>query len=281
MQPGHERWRTPLYIAARRWVVTKLLAANADVNQAPNDGATPLYIACDKGHTEVVTKLLAANADVNQADNDGATPLFIACHNGHTEIVATLLAANADVNQAKNNGITPLYIACQTATPSSSPAARSPPCRRAARRWHCAARHATTATPPGSPQAATGRCPPPRGHAEVACARATWQARRRRCQAGGVATPLERAASLHNDGTRRGRLGSAAHVRPRVGRAVRGAAATNHFYPRRHARAHRLMHVLAGHQARAPSALGPWWRRRLKHADRFLLALLAPLKGVA
>ena len=35
-----------------------------------------------EGHTEVVTKLIAANADVNQADNDGTTPLYIACQEG-------------------------------------------------------------------------------------------------------------------------------------------------------------------------------------------------------
>ena len=43
------------------------------MNQANNDGATPLHIACQEGHTEIVTKLLAANANVNQANNHGDT----------------------------------------------------------------------------------------------------------------------------------------------------------------------------------------------------------------
>ena len=59
---------------------------------------TPLWTACRNGHIEVVATLLAANADVNQADNDGVTPLFIASANGHTE-TPRLLAAKANVNQ--------------------------------------------------------------------------------------------------------------------------------------------------------------------------------------
>ena len=115
-EPGQQRGR---HAAVRRLpggphrVVAKLIAANANVNQAENDGVTPLLIACQKGHTEIVTKLIAANADVNQANNNGATPLYVACQNGRAEVVTKLIAANADVNQADNDGVTPLYIACQ------------------------------------------------------------------------------------------------------------------------------------------------------------------------
>ena len=64
-----------------------------------NDGSTPLFIACQEGHTEIVAKLLASNANVNQTRDDGVTALIIACHKGHTEVVTTLLAANATVDQ--------------------------------------------------------------------------------------------------------------------------------------------------------------------------------------
>ena len=37
-----------------------------------------------------VAKLLAANASVNHADNEGATPLLVAGQEGHTEVVAKL-----------------------------------------------------------------------------------------------------------------------------------------------------------------------------------------------
>ena len=39
------------------------------MNQADNEGDTPLYVACREGHTEGVTKLLAAGA-VNKANNE-------------------------------------------------------------------------------------------------------------------------------------------------------------------------------------------------------------------
>ena len=43
---------------------------------------------------------------MNQADNNGITPLLVACFNGHTEVAATLVDANADINQAINLGLT-------------------------------------------------------------------------------------------------------------------------------------------------------------------------------
>ena len=56
-----------------------MISVGVDVNQAKNDdGSTPLHIACHKGHIEEVTTLLAENADVNQAANDGNTPLYAA-----------------------------------------------------------------------------------------------------------------------------------------------------------------------------------------------------------
>ena len=64
---------TPLTYAARHGRaadVAALLAAGADVNEPRADGATPLYVACQKGHT--------ANADVNKAMGDGRTPLYVA-----------------------------------------------------------------------------------------------------------------------------------------------------------------------------------------------------------
>ena len=52
----------PLIVAARHGSaaeVAALLAGGADVNEPMSDGETPLFIACQEGHTEVVTKLLA------------------------------------------------------------------------------------------------------------------------------------------------------------------------------------------------------------------------------
>ena len=59
---------TPLIDAVRNGRVGVVAAMLADggygVNEPMTNGlaATPLYVACEKGHTEVVTKLIAANA---------------------------------------------------------------------------------------------------------------------------------------------------------------------------------------------------------------------------
>ena len=85
-----------------------------DVNQANEDGVTPLYYACQEGHVDVVRLLLARkDIHVNQADNDGVTPLYRACWSDHREVVNALLAhPNIDVNKAPVDGETPLWRAC-------------------------------------------------------------------------------------------------------------------------------------------------------------------------
>ena len=107
---------TPLYIASqdgRAEVVSLLLSKEGvDVNAALSDGATPLYIASQKGHTDIVNLLLnATGIEVNQAEESGGTPLYIASQNGHAEVVKLLLANGADVNKADSEGDTPLFIA--------------------------------------------------------------------------------------------------------------------------------------------------------------------------
>ncbi|CAI8042326.1 Ankyrin repeat domain-containing protein 29, partial [Geodia barretti] len=65
-----------------------------------NTGATPLYIASGKGHSEVVDILLRNGAGVDRALNDGTTPLYIASQNGHSEVVDILLRNGAGVDRA-------------------------------------------------------------------------------------------------------------------------------------------------------------------------------------
>ena len=94
-----------------------LAKQGVNVNQAADNGGTPLSIASQNGHAEVVSMLLAKQGvDVNQAKNDGATPLYIASQKGHAEVVSMLLATeDIDVNRAwKRNErelVTPLRAA--------------------------------------------------------------------------------------------------------------------------------------------------------------------------
>jgi len=79
-----------------------LLAAGATVDQATNDGATPLlFVACLEGYTEIASVLLdEGGANPNQADKDGRTPLYVACRFGNKETASVLLEGGATVDQA-------------------------------------------------------------------------------------------------------------------------------------------------------------------------------------
>ena len=48
---------------------------------------------------------------MNQAANDGMTPLFIAAQQGHIDILRVLVKAGADLDQARDNGATPVNLA--------------------------------------------------------------------------------------------------------------------------------------------------------------------------
>ena len=70
--------------------------------------------ACRDGDLNEVNELFIDGVQVNQANNNGATPLVFACHGGHLKVVKMLLAVDGILaNQANNKGWTPLNIACQ------------------------------------------------------------------------------------------------------------------------------------------------------------------------
>ena len=107
---------TPLYMAAQQGhaaVAQVLLDRGADINQAWNDGATPLYMAAQQGHAAFAQVLLDRGADINQAANDGSTPLFMTSQQGYEAVAQVLLDRGADINQAWDDGSTPLYMAAQ------------------------------------------------------------------------------------------------------------------------------------------------------------------------
>lgn len=71
---------------------TSLLDQGADVNAKFRYGATALFKAAERGHTEIVKLLLARGADVSVKDTFyNATAMTWALSNGHVETVRALL----------------------------------------------------------------------------------------------------------------------------------------------------------------------------------------------
>lgn len=89
-----------------------------NVTKANDDGKTPFYVACFRGHYDVVKELLVLGDDkigVNQAEKrNNRTPFYIACRNGDMKIVELLLnSPKVEVNEVDKNKRTPFYIACE------------------------------------------------------------------------------------------------------------------------------------------------------------------------
>ena len=91
--------------------VQALLQAGASVNEAQNDGSTPLLWAVYQVDEELVTELLRREADPNRANVFGASPLSEAARLANLPMVERLLAAGADPNIANDDGQTPLMLA--------------------------------------------------------------------------------------------------------------------------------------------------------------------------
>ncbi|OQR89186.1 kinase, partial [Thraustotheca clavata] len=105
---------TPLFIAAYHGyadIVSELMDAGANIDQANNELVTPLAIAVENGLKDIVKILVDYNANVNTVSTKGETTLYLAAKLGKPAIVSLLLEANADADMPANNGLTPLMIA--------------------------------------------------------------------------------------------------------------------------------------------------------------------------
>ena len=108
---------TPLHIAvSSRYdddtsTAEMLLSAGANVNALDRDGATPLFLACERGKTEFVRLLLSRRANPNIAIEGQYTwyPIHEACTGLHYDVVRLLLDYNADVNVRDEFGETALH----------------------------------------------------------------------------------------------------------------------------------------------------------------------------
>ena len=77
--------------------------------------AQTLNEAVKSGNKETVTKLIASKVNINEADNEGRTPLMTACSLGNIELAQILLNSGADVNATNKNNVTAMMIAADFA----------------------------------------------------------------------------------------------------------------------------------------------------------------------
>jgi len=64
----------------------------------PQDGGTPLFVACQCNHLDVVKELLERGADLHAQMVDGASPLFITAQNGHNQLLSFLIKQGAEID---------------------------------------------------------------------------------------------------------------------------------------------------------------------------------------
>lgn len=83
------------------------------VDNASDEGVTPLLAAASEGHVSILKKLLSTGkADVNAKDKEGTNSLMAAAARGHLECIQSLITAEGiDVNSQNVDGHTALMFA--------------------------------------------------------------------------------------------------------------------------------------------------------------------------
>lgn len=83
------------------------------MNAVDSNGHTPLFRACERGHTEVVVVLLHASASVELSDTSGRRCLHWAASGGHSAICSSLIHQGLPADTPDSGGwvlIGALYI---------------------------------------------------------------------------------------------------------------------------------------------------------------------------
>jgi len=113
-------------------IAEMLLSAGANANTMDETGASPLYLACERGKTEIVKLLLSRGANPNMklkardrhpvpeacGDHHGKTVLHCILESQFQDVASItvlmqlLLDGGAEVNAASTDGETPFYVAC-------------------------------------------------------------------------------------------------------------------------------------------------------------------------
>ena len=94
--------------------VVDALAQGGRVAARHSEGATPLLVVAQNGHTDICGLLLAHGSDVNEVElKTKMTALHCAALYGQEAVVEALLSWGAIVDPQAHGGGTPLDLACQ------------------------------------------------------------------------------------------------------------------------------------------------------------------------
>jgi ankyrin repeat protein len=94
-----------------------LLAEGAEIDEADENGNTPLMLASKVGNPRMVKIILAHQPDVNKRNNDGYTALMIASEQGQIHIVEQLINKGADMSAKNDAGLTASDLALRFGQP--------------------------------------------------------------------------------------------------------------------------------------------------------------------
>lgn len=86
------------------------IAIGRDVNEADDDGRTPLHYAVAFDKHDLLKALIGASANLEAAENLKNTPLHYACGYGRGQCVETLIDAGANVHATNASGKTGLDL---------------------------------------------------------------------------------------------------------------------------------------------------------------------------
>uniref|UniRef100_A0A6A7FX52 Ankyrin-1-like n=1 Tax=Hirondellea gigas TaxID=1518452 RepID=A0A6A7FX52_9CRUS len=109
-----DQGNTALHYAVQRnhdYIVSELLKAGANPDQANIAELTPLHLAAGNGLLSVLDTLLKNGACINSRTVNHSTPLHLATDGGHTTIVEKLCIEGGRVNSLDNSERTPLILA--------------------------------------------------------------------------------------------------------------------------------------------------------------------------
>ena len=93
------------------------LSQDVNSHQYITDSATPLHVACRRGHMKIARRLLKCNADVEAQDKNKETPLHVGSECGQLEVARMLIERGACMSAQNKDGRTPLHLASQAGRP--------------------------------------------------------------------------------------------------------------------------------------------------------------------